>query len=185
MGSSRYPKEIAESAFAPEFAGDVENPDARGADANFACGAFVRFELKIGNGVINSVRYRTNGCGYMIAAAESIARSTHCKSLKTLHALGESQRRLPDFPADRVACRNGALGAIRSALADYRRRMVAEFSGESALVCSCFGVSQETIESCGATSVEDVGRMTNAGTGCGSCQMLIADLIEHAVENSL
>ena len=27
-------------------------------------------------------------------------------------------------------------------------------------------------------SVEEVGEICNAGTGCGSCQMLIAELLE-------
>lgn len=47
----------------------------------------------------------------------------------------------------------------------------------SPLVCVCHGVRAETIRGCGGRDVESVGRLTGAGTGCGSCRSEIAALL--------
>lgn len=41
------------------------------------------------------------------------------------------------------------------------------------IVCNCFQVTRKEIEDAidgGASTVEEVGEATNAGTGCGGCQ---------------
>ena len=44
----------------------------------------------------------------------------------------------------------------------------------SEIICHCFEVSREEIENAirekGLKTVEEVGEVTNAGTGCGGCQ---------------
>jgi NifU-like protein len=59
---------------------------------------------------------------------------------------------------------------------------IEEFTGEKALICTCFGVSEETIERVIANNrcetVEEVSQKCNAGSGCGSCQPLIQEIID-------
>ncbi len=174
-----YPEDISAKAFAPKFARAIDDTNARGADANLACGAFVRFELRIDDisGIIENVGYRTNGCGFMIAAAEEAALAVDGRTLTGLRALDEIADRSAGYPSDRFACRNAVVGAVRAAFADLRRRRIEEFAGEKALICTCFGVTEEMIGRCRASTLEEVGELTNAGTGCGSCRMLIEDLI--------
>lgn len=48
------------------------------------------------------------------------------------------------------------------------------------IVCECFQVTEETIREAirnGATTVEAVGDVTQAGTGCGGCQSRIEEII--------
>ncbi len=178
---SLYPDSIARIAFAPRFAGRIGSVNAVGTDASFSCGAFVRFELSIdpGSKSVESVGFRTNGCGYMIAAADRLAESIADAKLTDLHALADF---VPEtaYPKDRADCLNVVFGAMRNAFSRFRQTQLDEFAGEKALICTCFGISEETIESCGAASVDEVGKLTNAGTGCGSCRMLIADILETA-----
>jgi assimilatory nitrate reductase catalytic subunit len=54
------------------------------------------------------------------------------------------------------------------------------------VVCACHGVRRQTILEAGLTSVEEVGRVLKAGTGCGSClpelrALLAAPLSEGAI----
>jgi NifU-like protein len=67
-------------------------------------------------------------------------------------------------------------------MAEYRRHRIEEFQGEKALICTCFGVSEETIVNVIAendlTDVDEVSGLCRAGSGCGSCRMLIAELID-------
>lgn len=49
------------------------------------------------------------------------------------------------------------------------------------IVCHCFCVSDREIRSCareGASSVADVGRACEAGTGCGGCRPEIASILD-------
>ncbi len=52
----------------------------------------------------------------------------------------------------------------------------------SEIICHCFEVSREEIENAirekGLKTVEEVGEVTNAGTGCGGCQEQIKEILE-------
>lgn len=139
------------------------------------------------------MRFQTNGCGFMIAAADALADAIAGKQLAELHGLDRDELRaklceeLDAFPADRRHCEEACIEALRSAFADYRARRIEEFQGEKALICTCFGVSQETIESQivkgSLKTVEEVTRICNAGGGCGSCRMLIQEIIDsHSIQ---
>ena len=52
-------------------------------------------------------------------------------------------------------------------------------------ICACNEISKEKILEAieaGATTVEEVGKATLAGTGCGSCQWTIEQLLEKAAK---
>ncbi|RMG02109.1 MAG: (2Fe-2S)-binding protein [Acidobacteria bacterium] len=74
--------------------------------------------------------------------------------------------------------------ALKSAFAELRRKQIQEFSGEKALICTCFGVSEETIESVvkemAAETIEQVIEACRAGSGCGSCRPLIQEIIDQS-----
>jgi bacterioferritin-associated ferredoxin len=51
------------------------------------------------------------------------------------------------------------------------------------LVCLCHPANERDIESCirdGARSVEDIGEMCGAGTGCGACRDDLRERLERA-----
>ena len=52
----------------------------------------------------------------------------------------------------------------------------------SEINCHCFEVSREEIENAirekGLKTVEEVGEVTNAGTGCGGCQEQIQEILD-------
>ena len=77
---------------------------------------------------------------------------------------------------------------MHRAFSGLRARQIEEFTGEKALICTCFGVSEETIEKAVAANkletVEDVIDVCNAGGGCGSCRFLIQEIIDtHQMES--
>ena len=124
----------------------------------------------------------------MLAAADVLAGAVTGKHLADLHGLKKDEllAKIDDelglFPADRLHCEETCIEAFRVAFADYRARQIEEFQGEKALICTCFGVEEETIESLVAKdsikSVDEVTRITSAGGGCGSCRMLIQEIID-------
>lgn len=164
--------------------------DAFGTGANFHCGSFVRFYLSIevGGSVIENLSFRSNGCGYVAASAELLAGSLAGRRLTDLQGLTDDEltsflfRELGEIPSSRRECIEACIHALRSSFAALRASRVAEFAGDEALICTCFGVTEQRIEAVisetRATTVEDVSAACNAGLGCGSCRMMIEELID-------
>lgn len=185
-----YPPKIAARSRSPQNAGKLLGANAIGTAASFECGSFVRFSLEIEDEskMIRQARFQTNGCGFMIAAADAAAEMLTGRELIGLHGLSAEQygrllaEQLEEFPPARKQCAELVFIAVKDALADYRSHLLEEFSGEKALICTCFGVTEETIEAYidanSPVTVEDVTKSCRAGGGCGSCRMMIQELID-------
>ncbi len=187
---SFYPKKISRRFNAPKRAGKAEKTNAVGTGASFLCGTFVRFflEIEVSTKEIKDAKYKTNSCGFTIAAAEVLTEKIVGKKLTELHGLkneelaAEIESETGFFPAGRKHCLEICFDALHAALNDFRSLQIEEFTGEKALICTCFGVSEEEIENVieknAVESVEEVTGICNAGGGCGSCVMLIRELID-------
>lgn len=185
---SFYPEKINKLFNAPTKAGNLENADAHGVSASFVCGSFVRFFLQIETQTIKNAKFKTNGCGFTVAAAEVLAGKIIGKQLADFHGFDKNRLKrdietdLDKFGEHRKHCLEICVDALQNAFADYRKVQLEEFHGEKALICTCFGVAEETIETLieteNAESIEEIGELCNAGTGCGSCQFLIQELID-------
>jgi NifU-like protein len=83
---------------------------------------------------------------------------------------------------EREHCPQLACDALLAAIREYSDAARDEWIGDEALICSCFFVSERTIEgeiaARGLTSVAEVTRACNAGGGCGSCHQLIQEILE-------
>ena len=190
---SLYPPKIKERVIAAATAGTVDSPDASAIEASFVCGSFVSLSLKIDReaGEIVDAKYQTNGCGYMVAAAEVLSANLISRRLQDLRGadprelIGKLTADLGAFPNSRSHCESTVIDALRTALANYRQNLIDEFRGERALICTCFGIDEDTIESCirqkGLTDVDEVTQHCRAGSGCGSCQPIIQEIIDSTV----
>lgn len=184
--SSYYPEKIRQLWKDPRHAGALKEASAEGAGISIECGVSVKVCLAISRDKIEEARFTTNGCGWAVAAAENLSELISEVELKKLSGLreldGALAERLGPVPSERGRCLDAAMEAVVNALADLRTRRVEEWAGEKALICSCFGVSEEVIESAveagTARTVAEIGELCGAGTGCGSCQMLIREILE-------
>ncbi|MDQ2747320.1 MAG: iron-sulfur cluster assembly scaffold protein [Acidobacteriota bacterium] len=185
-----YPEKVSERFHAPQNAGRTDDANAVGAGAAWVCGAVVRFFLRIDgqSKKILEAKFQTNGCGYAIAAADILAEKIVGSCLNEIHGAEANVWRaiieaaLDIFPAPRTHCLELALKSVQNAFADFRVRQIEEFAGEKSLICTCFGVSEETIEKlierAAPKTVEEVSALCNAGSGCGSCRFLIQELLD-------
>ncbi|MEP7076705.1 MAG: iron-sulfur cluster assembly scaffold protein [Acidobacteriota bacterium] len=173
--------------------GRARDANGVGTAATFVCGSFVRFSIRVDpeTQVIAEARYQTNGCGYMAAAAEVIAAEIEGQVVSGLHSLDQNwldsivDSKLGVFESSRRHCKEACFEGLQSAFAEHRAWLIDEFSGEKPLICTCFGVTEETIDVVigqkKARSVEQVASICRAGSGCGSCRMMIQEMIDETV----
>lgn len=78
-------------------------------------------------------------------------------------------------------CGELARDALLDAIREYSNAARDDWAGDEALICTCFFVSERTIEreiqTGGLTTVAEVTRACNAGAGCGSCHQLIQEIL--------
>ena len=189
---SFYPPKINENFLNPANAGDVNNPSAIGSSGSFVCGAALKFFLRVENGKIVDAGFKAAGCGFLFAAADFLCEQIKDKEFAAVGKIsrGEIERGKKwsendfenEFPENRKHCLELCAETLRAAIDDYRAARLESWNGEEALICTCFGVSETTIETAiiknKLTSVEEVIENCNAGGGCGSCQPLIIEVLD-------
>lgn len=193
---SIYPTKVRERIRSTQHSEVVEGENAVGKDASFVCGSFVRFSIQIDDDakMVSEIGFQTNGCGHMIAAADVLVEAVMDNELADLHGLrvndlyGSVEYALGTFENSRSHCAETCIAALRNGFADYRSRKIEEFRGENVLICTCFGVTEDVIETLIAEkslqTIDDVASVCNAGSGCGSCRMLIQEMLDTAIGSS-
>ncbi|HEX8843125.1 MAG TPA: iron-sulfur cluster assembly scaffold protein [Pyrinomonadaceae bacterium] len=183
---SYYPDRISEHFLNPRNVGEVFEADSVGEAASFTCGALLRLSLKIDaeSQTVTEAKFKATGCGFLIASASVLTETI--KDLTVGRAAGLPENAITDWfgglPAERDHCARLCREALSQALAGYQEAAREEWSGEEALICTCFCVSERTIEqmiqSRSLHTVHEVTRACHAGGGCGSCHPLITDILE-------
>jgi NifU-like protein len=186
---SYYPGRIGEHFLEPQNTGDITEADASAETGSFTCGAVLRLSLKIDKETqrIAFAKFKAAGCGYLVAAASVMTEII--KGLTTgeaAKASGMLQETLSECfgppPREKAHCSLLACEALRETVARYSQRVRDEWTGEEALICTCFGVSEKRIEQeineKHLRTVREVIRACNAGGGCGSCHPLIEEILE-------
>jgi len=184
--------------FNPANVGDAREPSFTGRSASLQCGASLRISLHIDEWQrIEEAKFRAAGCSVMVAAASLLteqikgkttgeAASLACLEARDARRLNTRNSGLLARPGDlatgRSECVALACDALVSAIREFSDSARDEWHGDEALICTCFGVSETTIEreikAGSLTAIAEVTRACNAGAGCRSCYPLIEDILE-------
>ena len=122
-----YSAKVMDHFANPRNVGEIENADGVGEVGNPKCGDIMKMYLKIDNGVLTDVKFKTFGCGAAIAtssiATEMIKGKTIDEALNlTNRAVVEA---LDGLPPVKLHCSVLAEQAVKTALADsYRKQGV-------------------------------------------------------------
>ncbi len=173
--------------FSPNV-GEVTDPEGIGIAGSLLCGALVRVTLRIDDArTINAIRFKVAGCSRLVAACGAISETA--KSMSTADAAlwaQSSKANAPELlgpaPPGREHCAKLAGDALLSAVRSYSEALRTAWQGDDSLICSCFGVSERTIEQevrmHQMSTIEEVTEACKAGAGCHSCYPLIQDILD-------
>lgn len=122
-----YSEKVMEHFMNPRNVGEVEEPDGVGEVGNPVCGDVMRITIKVVDGRIADIKFKTLGCGAAIATSSIITEMA--KGMTLPEALGIDRRvvaeALGGLPPNKMHCSNLAADGLHKAIADYESRQKA------------------------------------------------------------
>ncbi len=119
-----YTEKVMDHFSNPRNMGEIENADGVGTVGNAKCGDIMRIYLKIENGIVEDVKFKTFGCGAAIATSSMATELVKGKSVQ--EALEVTNKAVMDaldgLPRAKVHCSLLAEEALHAALWDYAQK---------------------------------------------------------------
>jgi NifU-like protein len=178
---------VSELFFNPKNVGDAREPSFAGRTASFHCGAALRISLQIDESQrIVEAKFKAAGCSVMVATATLLTDQVLGMTTGEAASLGQQvqllESQLSPVETERTECLQLACDALLAAIREYSDSTRDSWEGDQALICTCFGVSEKTIEReiqvHGLRTIAEVTRACNAGAGCRSCFPLIEEILD-------
>ena len=126
-----YSEKVLEHFRNPRNVGEIEDADGIGEVGNPKCGDIMKMYLKIEDGIIVDVKFKTFGCGSAIASSSMATEMIKGRSIEeamnlTNKAVAEA---LDGLPPVKMHCSVLAEQAVKSALLDYSKKNNIQIKG--------------------------------------------------------
>lgn len=105
----------------PRNVGEIEEPDGVGQVGNPVCGDIMKMYIKVTDGRIEDIRFKTFGCGAAIATSSMITELAKGKTIEEALEIGNRTvaEALGGLPPTKMHCSNLAADALHKAIQDY------------------------------------------------------------------
>ncbi len=119
-----YSEKVIEHFRNPKNVGVIEDADGVGEVGNPVCGDMMTFYIKVKNGAISDIKFKTFGCGAAIAVSSMISELVKGKPVDEALAISSKAvvEALGGLPPNKVHCSNLGQVALARAINDYKRR---------------------------------------------------------------
>ncbi len=119
-----YSEKVMDHFANPRNVGEIEDANAVGEVGNAKCGDIMKIYMKIEDGIIKDVKFKTFGCGAAVATSSMATEMVKGKTIE--EALKLTNKAVMDaldgLPPAKVHCSVLAEEAINAAIADYYKR---------------------------------------------------------------
>lgn len=121
-----YSEKVMDHFRNPRNVGVIEHADGVGEVGNAKCGDIMKMDIKVEDGIITDVKFKTFGCGAAIATSSMATEMVKGKSIDealqlTNQAVAEA---LDGLPPVKMHCSMLAEQAIHAAVEDYQKKQV-------------------------------------------------------------
>ncbi len=119
-----YSEKVMEHFANPRNVGEIEDANAVGTVGNAKCGDIMKMYMKIEDGVIKDVKFKTFGCGAAIATSSMATELVKGKTIEEALELTNKAviEALDGLPPAKIHCSVLAEDAIKAAIVDYYKR---------------------------------------------------------------
>ncbi len=121
----QYNQKVMDHFMNPRNVGEITDADGEGTVGNPVCGDLMTFYIKVNNGRIGDVKFKTFGCGAAIAVSSIVSEMAKGKTLDEAMKITNKMvaTELGGLPKNKLHCSNLGADALRKAIENYRRRL--------------------------------------------------------------
>ncbi|MDR3349262.1 MAG: Fe-S cluster assembly scaffold protein NifU [Acidaminococcales bacterium] len=114
----------------PRNVGEIADADGIGEVGNPVCGDIMKFFIKVDNGIITDIKFKTFGCGAAIATSSIATELARGKSIAEAQRLTNKAvaEALDGLPPVKMHCSNLAADALKAAIIDYKKKRGLDYS---------------------------------------------------------
>ncbi|MFW6040476.1 MAG: Fe-S cluster assembly scaffold protein NifU [Thermoplasmatota archaeon] len=124
MSEGLYSEKVMDHFQNPRNMGELEDADAEGKAGNPVCGDQMMIYIKVEDGIIKDISFKTFGCAAAIATSSMITEMAKGKKLKEAYSISRSDvaEGLEGLPDVKMHCSNLASDALKEAIKDYLKK---------------------------------------------------------------
>ena len=119
-----YSEKVMDHFANPRNVGEIPDASGSGTVGNAKCGDIMKMDIKVENGIIVDVKFKTFGCGAAIATSSMATEMVKGKTLDEALALTNKAvaEALDGLPPVKMHCSVLAEEAIHAAIKDYKEK---------------------------------------------------------------
>lgn len=119
-----YSDKVMDHFMNPRNVGEIEAPDGVGEIGNPTCGDMMTFMIRVEDGRLADVKFKTFGCGAAIAVSSMVSEMAMGRTLDEAMEITNAQvaEELGGLPRNKMHCSNLGADALHAAIEDYRGR---------------------------------------------------------------
>jgi nitrogen fixation NifU-like protein len=119
-----YSRRLLEEFTNPKNVGVIEDADGVGQLGNPADGDVITIYIKVKNGILEDVKFKTFGCAAAIATSSMVTQMAKGKTIEDAMRITKEDvaNALDGLPPGKMDCSNFAPDALRVAIEDYQKK---------------------------------------------------------------
>lgn len=119
-----YSDKVLEHFKQPHNVGEIEDADGVGEVGNPQCGDMMRIYIKVQDGRLKDIKWKTLGCGAAIATSSVMSDMARGKTIAEALEMTRDQvaQELDGLPPAKMHCSNLATDGLRAAIEDYLKK---------------------------------------------------------------
>jgi nitrogen fixation NifU-like protein len=123
-----YSEKVMDHFMNPRNVGEIPDADGVGTVGNPVCGDMMAFYIKVDNGRLSDVKFKTFGCGAAIAVSSMVSEMAKGMTLEEAKQLNRERvaDELDGLPPNKMHCSNLGAEALHKAIEDYESRQAQE-----------------------------------------------------------
>ena len=119
-----YSEKVMDHFTNPRNVGEIPDADGMGGVGNPVCGDMMEFYIKVDDGRLSDVKFKTFGCGAAIAVSSMVSEMAKGKTLEEAKRITNADvaEGLDGLPKNKLHCSNLGADALHKAIEDYESR---------------------------------------------------------------
>ncbi len=127
-----YSERVMEHFMNPRNVGEIPDADGVGSVGNPVCGDMMTFYIKVTDGRLSDIKFKTFGCGAAIAVSSMVSEMAMGKTVdEGKHITNKMVAdELEGLPPTKMHCSNLGADALHAAIEDYERKRSLQQEGQ-------------------------------------------------------